>query len=266
MTTSDIAVAVEPLQCGACGSPVALGPGLHVTCPACGKPVEVPARYRTLWAEQAREGAARRELETRYAAAARVPARWVDALAVALVVVLPAATAVAWMAVASRAVDTVALFSDAIVPALLPGAALWLWSSALHATIVRFQLALGCRAPAKEGGPSRCRHCDAPIDVPADALSVRCPYCGTDNLRVDVAAMTRRVAARAGRGAAHARPGRRGAATAPPPAGRGRRGGGGAVRARDVGGRVRVRADERPGRVTTSAACAARRRAGSSRR
>lgn len=186
-------VAVEPLLCHACGSPVPLRAGHHVTCPACRASVAIPARYQALWAERGLADAARHELETRYASAARVPARWVDRLAVALVLALPALAVVAWMSVAARSPDSVTLFTEAIVPAMLPGTALWLWSGAVHATIVRFQLALAARAPADDGGPSRCRHCFAPLDVPADAVLVRCAYCGTDHLRSDVTAATRRA-------------------------------------------------------------------------
>jgi hypothetical protein len=44
------------------------------------------------------------------------------------------------------------------------------------------QAALATKPPKTQGGPACCRHCDAPLDVQAGALGVRCPYCGADNL------------------------------------------------------------------------------------
>jgi LSD1 subclass zinc finger protein len=44
------------------------------------------------------------------------------------------------------------------------------------------QGALAARVPDQAGGPSTCRSCGAPLDVPAGALGVTCVYCGADNL------------------------------------------------------------------------------------
>jgi DNA-directed RNA polymerase subunit RPC12/RpoP len=184
---------LELLRCRACGAAVPLRAADHTTCPYCQASVQVPKRYRHVLAERAQEAAVRRELEQRYSSAARPPARWLDVLAIALVLALPAVAAAAWMAVASRSAASVSLFTFAIVPAMLPGTALWLWSAAVHATIVRFQRALTCQPPERPDGPTRCRICDAPLDVPADALSVRCPYCDSDNLVTDVAPIERRI-------------------------------------------------------------------------
>ncbi|MBK8257721.1 MAG: hypothetical protein IPK82_34265 [Polyangiaceae bacterium] len=41
---------------------------------------------------------------------------------------------------------------------------------------------LAASLPERPGGPSRCRRCGAPLDVPAGALGVACTYCRTDNL------------------------------------------------------------------------------------
>lgn len=182
---------LQPLRCGSCAAAVPLGDGRTVTCPYCQAKVPVPPRYRKLLAERSREKRLQRELE--FSGAATPPPGWLDALGVALVLLLPAAAATTWMSLVPRSVDTVALFSFAIVPALLPGAGVWLWSAAVHATIVKFQAALACAAPEREGGPGTCRECGAPLDVEPDAISAHCPYCDTDNLVVDVSEMTRRI-------------------------------------------------------------------------
>jgi LSD1 subclass zinc finger protein len=44
------------------------------------------------------------------------------------------------------------------------------------------QAALASVPPETEGGPARCRHCSAPLVIPAGALGVRCDHCGADNL------------------------------------------------------------------------------------
>jgi DNA-directed RNA polymerase subunit RPC12/RpoP len=185
--------ALELLRCHACGAAVPLRAAEHTTCPYCHASVQVPARYRHVLHERAQEAAVRRELEHQYSSAAHPPARWIDVLAIALVLALPALAAGSWMAVASRAAASINLFTFAIVPAMLPGTALWLWSAAVHATIVRFQTALSCHAPERPDGPSCCRICGAPLDVPADALATRCPYCGSDNLVADITPLEHRI-------------------------------------------------------------------------
>lgn len=192
-------VELEPLRCGSCGAAVPLRAGDHVTCPYCRATVPVPGRYRRILAERAREEGVRRELEERFGAAARPPHRWFDVTAVAMVVVLPVVVAVVWMALARHAVDTVTLFSYGVVPAMLPGAGLWLWSAAVHATIVRFNQALAMGPPEREGGPGVCRECGAPLAVTPDAISVHCLYCDTDNLVVDVSAAKKRLDSKLGR-------------------------------------------------------------------
>ena len=46
----------------------------------------------------------------------------------------------------------------------------------------RLQRQFAGRPPLRPGGPARCRHCDAPLEVAAGALGARCLYCNTDNL------------------------------------------------------------------------------------
>ncbi len=41
---------------------------------------------------------------------------------------------------------------------------------------------LAAALPERPGGPSLCRLCGAPLDVPRGALGVPCTYCGADNL------------------------------------------------------------------------------------
>ena len=186
-------MSLEPLECPRCGAPVPLLDAERFACPYCRAHVDVPAAYRELFAVHARELAARHELEQRYIAVATPPPRRVDLAAAVLVLLAPAAAASGCVAIAGHPISIVSLFVLAIVPALLPGTALWVWSAAVHATIVRFQLALACDPPAREGGPARCRHCGAPLELAAGAISAHCAYCGTDSLIDHAAEAARRL-------------------------------------------------------------------------
>lgn len=44
------------------------------------------------------------------------------------------------------------------------------------------QAALASKPPKTEGGPARCRHCDAKLVFAPGALGARCTFCGADNL------------------------------------------------------------------------------------
>ncbi|MEO6775286.1 MAG: hypothetical protein ABI467_20145 [Kofleriaceae bacterium] len=150
--------------------------GSTFACPYCRTNVKVPAEYRALFETHRAEAVTHRELELRYARVATPPARWVDALAAVLVLFGPALAAL--LVHRPTAIER---FSEVIVPAMLPGTALWLWSATVHATIVRFRFALAS-LPPEGSGPPRCRQCGAPLVVVPDAIAARCAYCGTDSL------------------------------------------------------------------------------------
>lgn len=186
-------MSLEPLRCTHCGAAVPLLHGASFSCPYCAAKVVVPAAYRELFAAEAQEASARRELEQRFAAVATAPRRRVDAIAAVLVLLLPAAAVATWIGLAVEPPGLPRLFALAIVPALLPGTAISVWSASVHATIVRFQLALSCEPPERAGGPSRCRQCGAPLALEPGAISAHCAYCGTDSLTDHVAAAARRL-------------------------------------------------------------------------
>jgi LSD1 subclass zinc finger protein len=68
------------------------------------------------------------------------------------------------------------------IAALLVGTALGVYGRRRAISRRRLQASLAARPPSRDGGPSECRLCGAPLSVPADALGVRCAYCGADNL------------------------------------------------------------------------------------
>lgn len=173
---------LEPLRCTHCNAAVPLLDATRFSCPYCKAAVTVPAAYRELFVVHERELAVRHQLEQRFVAVTTPPRRSVDRAAVLLVLLLPALAAIAWVSLARYQPSIVGLFAGAIVPALVPGAVLSTWSAAVHATIVRFQLALACDPPANEGEPPRCRGCGAPLHLERDAISAHCAYCGTDSL------------------------------------------------------------------------------------
>lgn len=186
-------MSLEPLRCAACGAAVPLLHGVAFACPYCRAHVHVPSEYRVLFDAHAREQAAHAELERQFAVVARPPPRWLDRLAVALVLLGPAVVAVTAVKLASHPLTIVPLFAYAIVPALVPGTGLWVWSATVHATIVRFQLALAADPPPASGGPPCCRQCGAPLQLAPGAIAAHCAYCGTDSLIDHVAAAARRL-------------------------------------------------------------------------
>ncbi len=185
---------LDPLRCTHCGAAVPLLRGEPFACPYCRGRVHVPPPYHALFVAHAQEAEARHALEQRYTRVARPPRRRLDQAAVGLVLVAPPVLAALWVVVARVPPSAVGVFAGAIVPALLPGLALGIWSAAVHATLVRFELALAALPPEDDGGPPRCRICGAPLALAAGAISARCAYCGSDSLIGHVAEATRVLA------------------------------------------------------------------------
>ena len=177
----------EPILCTRCGASVPLLAPTSFDCPYCGASVPVSAQYKPLFETNVLEAKTHRELERTFSRVARVPSRTFDLLAIGLVLVAPAMVAAAWMKSAAHPPSAIDLFTLAIIPGLLPGTALWMWSAAIHATVVRFQLALAARAPKDTKSPPCCRKCGAPLAVTSDAIFARCAYCGTDSLVTQLA-------------------------------------------------------------------------------
>jgi len=171
-----------PIHCTRCNAPLPLLAARSFACPNCGAHVAVEARYQHLYETNVLEAKAHEELEARYARVSRVPSVRFDALAIALVLFGPAIVAATARRAAGSPID---LFTFAIIPALLPGTALWMWSAAIHATVVRFRLALAAR---KHDDKPCCRECGAPLAVRGAAIFARCAYCGTDSLVTELAA------------------------------------------------------------------------------
>jgi predicted RNA-binding Zn-ribbon protein involved in translation (DUF1610 family) len=174
-------VTLEPLCCEKCDAPVPLSDATRFACPYCKATVHVPAPYRELFEAHAKELATRHELEQRYAAAAKPPSRRIDRCAILLVLLAPAIAAATWVMLA-HTTSALGAFVFGIVPALVPGTMLSVWSASVHATIVRFERALGADPPDRAGGVPRCRECGAPLAPQPGAISAHCAYCGTDSL------------------------------------------------------------------------------------
>ena len=175
-------MSAEPIRCTKCDAPLPLLAATSFDCPHCGAHVAVPARYKHLYETNVLEAKAQAELEAHYVRVSRVPSRRFDVLALALVLLGPAIAAATWMHTTAHPPTPIDLFTFAIIPALLPGTALWMWSAAIHATVVRFRLVLAARKPKDKASPPCCRECGAPLAVKDGAIFARCGYCGTDSL------------------------------------------------------------------------------------
>lgn len=175
-----------PIHCTHCGAPLPLLAAVSFDCPHCQAHVAVPPRYKHLYEANVLEATTHAELEARYARVSRVPSRRFDALAIALVLLAPAIAAATWMHGTAHPPTAIDLFTFAIIPALVPGTALWMWSAAIHATVVRFRFVLAARAPKDKTSPPCCRECGAPLAATDAAIFARCAYCGTDSLVTEV--------------------------------------------------------------------------------
>lgn len=180
---------LEPLRCKQCGGTVPLRAASEVPCPFCGNRVPIPDKYHQFLVDDE----TRVETEKRFRDVTRVPRARVDYAAAALVLLLPALAAAIPMLLTHHPISAFTIFAAAVVPSLLPGTGLWIWSSSIHATVARFQLALTCKPPELKGGPARCRECDGPLYVAPGALSATCGYCGADNLVANIAGAARRL-------------------------------------------------------------------------
>ncbi len=175
------AATLEPLRCHACDGCVPLVDAPTAHCPFCQATVEIPAAYRELHAHQLEAAALRREAEPLFERLSSPPARWLDVLPLVLVTILPA-IASSLVVLHDHHLAIVTIFIVVVVPALIPGTALWVWTVSIHATVTNFQLALASAPPERPGGPACCRECGAPLTVEPGALSATCHYCGADSL------------------------------------------------------------------------------------
>lgn len=85
------------------------------------------------------------------------------------------------------------LFGLVLVVVVLVPIVLGYYARSIVAARTRLRATFASKPPRRPGGPATCRHCDAPLDVPAGALGVRCLYCDTDNL-VELSTATVRAA------------------------------------------------------------------------
>ncbi len=211
-------VVTEPLSCPSCGSAVPLGSGDHIECPYCSARVEIPESYREL--RDTRRQAARdhAELQAAFERLGRPPGPLLRFLAgvgkvflapfealvgllgdgsfmillmVGLFLVLYATELFSHWVAPHFGVDVVDVLGPALtygITGLLFAIVIFMPSMTVTArktyTGVRAALrkSLAARLPEHAGGPSCCRNCGAPLDVPPDAVGVRCVYCQTDNL------------------------------------------------------------------------------------
>jgi DNA-directed RNA polymerase subunit RPC12/RpoP len=214
--------AVDVLQCGTCGAPVAFGESDVLRCPHCGGEVPVPEAHRALRdAARARAGA-RRDAEVVAARALRPPPAWVRGAATvfdstlvflfvgwlpALLISLQLMGGLSlWLVLAGVYPNSDAIPAEVWLAALVAPGLVMIVGSRLLGIFAGTRLrayallrdGLRARPPVRAGGPASCRLCGAPLDVPDDRLVVGCPYCEADNLvRVGEPEARREVASNA---------------------------------------------------------------------
>jgi len=176
-------VTLAPIRCTSCDAPLPLAdPTPTVPCPYCGERNTLPPRYVEAAALHQREHEARLRAEPLWRKVGRGAPSWSAGLALALVVFLPPLATLAGLLLPGLELGVAEVTALFTLPALLPGAGLWIWSSAVSGTTMRFRAALAARAPERDGGAPGCRNCGAPLESGADALTATCGYCGVDSL------------------------------------------------------------------------------------
>ena len=175
-------MSLELLRCPSCGGDVAAVSAASTRCRYCAADVPVPAAHLQALALQGKAITLRREIEAKWRRMTAEASWWTEWVAAALILFLPPcvslfAALVVWFPLAM--VDGLVFVS---IPALLPGAVLWVWAIGSRATVQRIDRELGAGPPARAGGDPTCRACGAPLVVEADALAATCLYCGTDSL------------------------------------------------------------------------------------
>ena len=172
---------LKPIICESCGGAVPLLDAVERPCPYCRKPVLTPPQYLEALGATREAARARALAEPKWKRlASGSSSLWEIMGAAAMVVVPPMLTAFAHgirPALASAAV--LSLFT---LPAIIPGAVVFLWGVTANATRERYRTLLAAQPPPKEGQLPGCRQCGAPLDLSEGALSSTCLYCGTDSL------------------------------------------------------------------------------------
>lgn len=177
----------QVVGCPGCGAPVRPSHEADVGCDFCDSRVPVPDALRQRVASQQALSGARASIEHAVAALLEQPGA---TRANAVLTALGVGALVVWTPVVLMLLDTG--FADAgsfeIGWGLVSGAlaVLVLFVFARAALVRRRALrlltsAFGARAPAREGTPSRCRRCAAPLpDAPG--VVVQCVFCEADNV------------------------------------------------------------------------------------
>lgn len=177
---------LRPVSCGGCGAPIPLAvPSPRVTCRYCGAVTELPREYVEAADIRRREGEARRRAEPLWRRLSGGAPPWAKTLGLVLLVALPPVLSlVAWLIPPLR-LGVAHITALVGLPAILPGAGVWLWALAVSATTARFTSALAA-ARSEEGNRPLCRSCGAPLEVEEGALCATCGYCGTDSLLEEI--------------------------------------------------------------------------------
>jgi len=177
---------LQVIRCDGCQAPVPLSEQAEVACAHCGAVVAMPASHReALRTAKAAEGA-RRAAEPVWAKLAAPLDPRTSTVALISVVVLPIVASVVALWLPDPPLGRAQIYALATLPALVPGAMLYLWAEAVDATGLRFRDAMSATPPKRGATVPSCRNCDAPLEVGGETISVTCPYCQTDNVVVDV--------------------------------------------------------------------------------
>jgi len=181
-------MSLAPIFCNGCGAPLPLAiPQPQVNCPYCSAVNALPQEYVAAAAMRQKESAARAAAEPLWQKLGEKPSEGAELAGGFAVIFLPPLATLLGYFLKRPDVDAATLTAVFTLPAIVPGAGLWLWAAAVKATTSGLRAQLAARPLQGKGGNKGkdalgCRNCGATLSFSEGALSATCGYCGTDSL------------------------------------------------------------------------------------
>jgi DNA-directed RNA polymerase subunit RPC12/RpoP len=196
---------VEVLVCPKCGAPLTLGDRETTTCKRCGTETVVPERHRRLRELRGKDAALQAQGEAMFDRLDSPPSLVTGVVAmtldlnmlaflffygipVGLASILWSLDATTWLAHYRHVPEAQIPFAVTMVFAglvllvlLFVPRALGVYANRRASGRLMLVQGLAAKLPAQPGGPSTCRVCGAPLEIPENARVCDCIHCGAQN-------------------------------------------------------------------------------------
>lgn len=199
---------IKPLRCNSCNGQVPLLRKPKVVCPYCGDTKVIPNAYLEALASRTSFAHRKKQAEELFAKLGTPPNKYEQAFAeldekmllISFVLSLGAILGIVQMIIfypldwfyasfkGLNMMDVISPWTPTMIStfatfclSVVPFAYLY-WARRKVLTLNHLKIALAAKPPEKAGGPTTCRSCGCPFDVPPNTPGITCPYCQTDNL------------------------------------------------------------------------------------